>query len=427
MKVLYVSHNHPTLHPGGAEAYALELYEGMRETPGVEPVLLARIGSNVARRRVAHPGTPFSAVNDDPNQYFVFTETEHFDFFNLTSRDKSLYSQHLTRFLLAQRPDVVHLQHTHFIGIDMLSQIRRVLPEAKIVYTLHEFLPICHRDGQMVRTFNSELCGEASPRRCNECFPEISQQSFFLRERFVRGHFENVDLFLAPSAQLMEKYVRWGIEPERIEVEEYGRLTPPVRAPEPAQTKSPTNIGFFGQLSQFKGARVMMEAMSLLDEDCDAHLWLHGANLELQTQEFQDEFAASHETLHDRVTFRGPYDHAELPKLMADLHWVLVPSIWWENSPLVIQEAFFHRRPIICSDVGGMAEKVRDGVDGIHFRVGDGFSLARTIETATKNPRLWRSLRDGIREPHSMDTHIAHLLDIYESAPDRDQEVALHA
>jgi glycosyltransferase involved in cell wall biosynthesis len=427
MKVLYVSHNHPTLHPGGAEAYALELYEGMRETPGVEPVLLSRIGSNVARQRVAHPGTPFSSVNDDPNQYFVFTETEHFDFFTLTSRDKSLYSQHLTNFLLAQRPDVVHLQHTHFVGVDLLSQIRRVLPEAKIIYTLHEFLPICHRDGQMVRSFSSELCGEASPRRCNECFPEISQQSFFLRERFVRGHFENVDLFLAPSAQLMEKYLRWGIEPERIEVEEYGRLAPPVRAPEPSQTKSPTNIGFFGQLSYFKGAQTMMEAMSLLDEDSNAHLWLHGANLELQTQEFQEEFAARHETLRDRVTFRGSYDHAELPKLMADLHWVLVPSIWWENSPLVIQEAFFHRRPIICSDVGGMAEKVRDGVDGIHFRVGDAFSLARTIESATTNPRLWRSLRDDIREPHPMDTHIARLLDIYDITPDRNEEVSLHA
>jgi glycosyltransferase involved in cell wall biosynthesis len=429
MKVLYVAHNHPTLHPGGAEAYALELYEGMRETPGVEPVLLARIGSNVARQRVAHPGTPFSSVNDDPNQYFVFTETEHFDFFTLTSRDKSLYSQHLTNFLLAQRPDVVHLQHTHFVGVDLLSQIRRVLPDAKIVYTLHEFLPICHRDGQMVRSFSSELCGEASPRRCNECFPEISQQSFFLRERFVRGHFENVDLFLAPSAQLMEKYLRWGIEPERIEVEEYGRLAPAARAPDPSQTKSPTNIGFFGQLSYFKGAQVMMEAMSLLDDDVNAHLWLHGANLELQTQEFQEEFAALHESLRGRVTFRGPYDHAELPKLMADLHWVLVPSIWWENSPLVIQEAFFHRRPVICSDVGGMAEKVRDGVDGIHFRVGDAFSLARTIENATTSPRLWRSLRDDIREPHPMDTHIARLLDIYDSAPDRneEEEEALHA
>lgn len=412
LKVLYVVHNHPTLHPGGAEAYALELYEAMRAEPGVEALLLARIGSNVARQRVSHPGTPFSSVNDDPNQYFVFTETEHFDFFNLTSRDKALYSRHLSDFLLAHRPDVIHLQHTHFIGLDLLGLIRQVLPQARIVYTLHEFLPICHRDGQMVRSFSSELCTEASPRRCHECFPALSEQSFFLRERFVKGQFEHVDRFLAPSAQLMEKYLTWGIEPERIEVEEYGRLMPPVRAPEPPEGE-PVNIGFFGQMSKFKGARVMLEAMALLDEDCEAHLWLHGANLELQTEEFQAEFVAMSEELRDRVTFRGPYAHAELPALMADLHWVVVPSIWWENSPLVIQEAFFHGRPIVASNVGGMAEKVRDGVDGVHFRVGDAHSLARTFERATASPELWEELRAGIEEPYPMDVHVAKLLGLY--------------
>ena len=427
LRVLYVVHNHPTLHPGGAEAYSLELYEAMREQPGVEPILMARIGSNVARRRVAHPGTPFMSVNGDPNQHFVFTETDHFDFFTLTSRDKSLYSRHLTDFLLAQRPDVVHLQHTHFIGLDLLSQIRRVLPEAAIVYTLHEFLPICHHHGQMVRTFGDELCPEASPRRCNECFPELSPQSFFLRERFVKGHFANVDRFLAPSAQLMDKYLRWGIAPERIEVEEYGRLTPRRRAPDPRQTKSPTNIGFFGQLSHFKGAEVMMEAMAQLDPEAEAHLWLHGANLDLQTVEFQEEFARLREQLQGRVTFRGPYEHHELPNLMADLHWVLIPSIWWENSPLVIQESFAHGRPVICSDIGGMAEKVRDGVDGLHFRVGDPYSLARTIEQATANPRLWRSLRDGIRDPYAMDAHVSRLMDLYGGLLEQPKEVAVNA
>jgi glycosyltransferase involved in cell wall biosynthesis len=134
-----------------------------------------------------------------------------------------------------------------------------------------------------------------------------------------------------------------------------------------------------------------------------------------------------HEALRGRVTFRGPYDHSELPKLMADLHWVLVPSIWWENSPLVIQEAFFHGRPIICSDVGGMAEKVRDGVDGMHFRVGDAHSLARTIETATTSPRLWRSLRDGVGEPYSMDAHVGHLMDMYGSLIEQREGVATHA
>src|ERR1043166_2614466 len=246
LKVLYVVHNHPTLFPGGAEAYALELYEAMREVPEVEPILLARIGSNVARQRVPHPGTPFSSVNGDPNQHFIFTETEHFDFFTLTSRDKSLYSRHLTDFLLAHRPDVVHLQHTHFIGLDLLSQIRRVLPDTAVVYTLHEFLPICHRDGQMVRTFGTELCEEASPRRCHECFPEISEQSFFLRRRFVQAQFENVDRFIAPSAQLMDKYLRWGIEADRIEVEEYGRGGPAGGGAEPRPAKGPGNTGIFG-------------------------------------------------------------------------------------------------------------------------------------------------------------------------------------
>jgi glycosyltransferase involved in cell wall biosynthesis len=426
LRVLFVAHNHPTLHPGGAEAYSLELYEAMRDVPGVEPVLLARIGSNVSRRRVAHPGTPFSSVNGDPNQHFIFTETDHFDFFTLTSRDKSLYTRHLTDFLLAQRPDVVHLQHTHFIGVDLVSQIRRVLPEAAVVYTLHEFLPICHRDGQMVRTFNDQLCGEASPRRCNECFPEISPQAFFLRERFVKQHFAAVDRFLAPSAQLMEKYVDWGVDPERIEVEEYGRLAPPIRAGEPKQKKSPGNVGFFGQLSHFKGAEVMMDAMAMLDPGVNAHLWLHGANLELQSAEFQEEFAVRREELRGRVTFRGPYDHDQLPALMEDLHWVVIPSIWWENSPLVIQEAFFHRRPIICSDVGGMAEKVRDGVDGMHFRVGDAWSLARTIERGATNARLWQKMRDGIHDPYPMDAHVERLLDLYAQTIDRRKAVAIN-
>ncbi|MGE5407624.1 MAG: glycosyltransferase family 4 protein [Syntrophothermus sp.] len=424
MRILFVSHNHPTLHPGGAEAYALELYEAMREQPGVEPMLLARIGSNVAHRRVGHPGTPFSGVNEDPNQYFVFTETDHFDFFTLTSRDKALYTRHLADFLLAHRPDVVHLQHTHFIGLDLLGVIRKVLPDAVIVYTLHEFLPICHRDGQMVRTFSSELCEGASPRRCNECFPSISPQSFFLRERFVKAQFAHVDRFIAPSSQLMDKYIAWGIGPERIEVEEYGRRPPAVRAGEPRQSKQPGNIGFFGQLSEFKGARVMLEAMALLDDRIDAHLWLHGANLELQTEEFKAEFASMHASISHRVRFCGPYGHGQLPSLMSDLHWVLVPSIWWENSPLVIQEAFFHRRPVICSDVGGMAEKVRDGVDGIHFRVGDPHSLARTIEAAAESPRLWRSLRDNIVEPHSMKVHVERLLRNYDEELARRSERA---
>jgi glycosyltransferase involved in cell wall biosynthesis len=79
------------------------------------------------------------------------------------------------------------------------------------------------------------------------------------------------------------------------------------------------------------------------------------------------------------VTFHGAYESEELPKLMADIDWLVVPSVWWENSPLVIQEAFNHKVPVIVSDIGGMAEKVEHGVNGLHFRAGKASSLAESM------------------------------------------------
>lgn len=412
--VLYVSHNHPTLHPGGAEAYALELYERMRAEEDWNPLFLARIGPNVAQHRTARPGTPFSGVNDDPGQYFVFTETAHFDFFRMTSTDKALYTRHFTSFLEAHRPDVVHFQHTQFIGVELLSLVRRVLPEAAIVYTLHEFLPICHNNGQLVRTRSGDRCTEASPRRCHECFPEIAPQEFFLRKRFVQTHFDVVDQFLAPSKFLLERYVDWGIPREKIRFEDYGRAQRPP-APEPDLSRAPNRIGFFGQISHFKGVNVLLKAMKLLGEEgIDAHCWLHGANVELQPEPFKEEFYPLLKATEEHVTFAGRYDHADLPRLMRELDWVVVPSIWWENSPLVIQEAFLHGRPVICSDIGGMAEKVRHGIDGLHFRAGDPRSLAAALREAVTSPRLARRLRTGIPPIFDMEEHVANVTALYD-------------
>src|SRR6266542_55366 len=179
-KVLYVAHNHPTVRPGGAEAYALELYEAMRSSSQYEPVLVARVGESHSSEPSAHAGAPFSLVGQDPNQYFIRTEWDGIDFFLETYRDKRLYTTYIADFLNAYKPDVVHFQHTHFIGYDFLTLVRRMLPETPIVYTLHEYLPICHRDGQMVRTGSETLCREESPRRCHECFSHVTPQTFFL-------------------------------------------------------------------------------------------------------------------------------------------------------------------------------------------------------------------------------------------------------
>jgi len=76
---------------------------------------------------------------------------------------------------------------------------------------------------------------------------------------------------------------------------------------------------------------------------------------------------------------------------------VVVPSIWWENSPLVIQEAFGAGRPVICSDIGGMAEKICHDVDGLHVPVGNALEWSRTLLNAADTPDLWERLAGGIK------------------------------
>jgi glycosyltransferase involved in cell wall biosynthesis len=160
--------------------------------------------------------------------------------------------------------------------------------------------------------------------------------------------------------------------------------------------------------------------MALLRETApDVRLWLHGANLDVQDEKFRAEFGDLLDAARDNVMMVGRYRPEELPRLMSEIDWVVIPSIWWENSPLVIQEAFFHGRPIICSDIGGMAEKVIDGANGLHFRAGDPRSLARVLHRATTEPGLWQRLRDGIPPVHSMDDHVTRLVGLYDELLDR--------
>ena len=94
---------------------------------------------------------------------------------------------------------------------------------------------------------------------------------------------------------------------------------------------------------------------------------------------------------------------------MLTVWYVITPSIWWENAPLVIQEAFQQRRPVICSDIGGMAEAVTNGHDGLHFRAGDPVDLARSMRRAINETGLWECLSSNIaRVPTLADSAAEH-------------------
>ncbi|MCI0590636.1 MAG: glycosyltransferase, partial [Gammaproteobacteria bacterium] len=101
------------------------------------------------------------------------------------------------------------------------------------------------------------------------------------------------------------------------------------------------------------------------------------------------------------------------PRLMERIDWVVVPSIWWENSPLVIQEAMKFGRPVICADIGGMAEKVSDRRNGLHFRARNPFDLAARIEEAATTEGLWDTLYDNTTPALSIAAQTDQLMSFY--------------
>jgi glycosyltransferase involved in cell wall biosynthesis len=414
-KVLLISHNHWALLAGGVESYVAGVYDMLRDSTEFEPFVLARAGQPYSPADSQHPDVPLAMVGSDPNQYLLYTDVSQFDWEFGRLREKQVLTRAFRDFLLALRPDVVHFHHTLYMGYDLIRITKNALPGTPLVYSLHEYIPICHRDGVMVRTLNEELCQEESPRRCHECFPHISPQTFYMRKRFIQSHMSLVDRFIAPTDYVRDRYVDWGIPAEKIQVEPQGMLPVTDRVSDEPEPRPRNRFAYFGQLNPYKGADVLLEAMEILGPDFDGHLTIYGANLDKQGPEFRKRFGAMLEVERPNVSFAGSYERPELGRLMSAIDWVVVPSIWWETGPIVVMEAFQYGRPVICSDIGGMSEKVTDGVNGLHFRRRDAEQLAETMQRAAETPGLWEELQAGIpaHPPRLMADHVEILSDLY--------------
>ncbi len=371
LRILVASHGHPAIAKGGAEIAAWRLFEELRAKADCEAWFLGCEGD------VADPHAritqPFS------EREYVYA-AQGFDWFRFANPDP-LFPEAFTDLLHRLRPDVIHFHHYGRFGVEVFHIARRALPGVRIILTLHEYLAICNHFGQMVTRPHFHLCHAASPIACNRCFPDIERERFFLRRLYLQRYFAEVDHFIAPSAFLRDRYVAWGLDAARITVME--NAVAPARTDLPPVTRQDKlfRAGFFGNISALKGIAVLLEAARLLRaaKVTGIVIEIHG-EYRLQPPEFQAAFLERLAKAGSNVLHAGPYDETSVDALMRRVDVVVVPSIWWENSPVVLQEAQRNGRMVVCSDIGGMAEKVRDGIDGYHFSAGDPQALASLLQ-----------------------------------------------
>jgi len=371
MRIVILSHAHPTFSKGGGEIAAYNLFKGINQTNKHEAWFVA-----CADAKLMHLGTPVAALNE--REYLIAGNA---GISHLTATIDLGDDSDFAEMLRNIQPDVVHFHHYIFLGVEMIRAAKRVCPNAKIVLTLHEYIAICMNYGQMIKK-DGRLCYRSSPRECAQCFPDWTAEDFFLRERYIKTYFNLVDQFISPSEFLRQRYIAWGIPAEKIMVIENG-LPPGEKLP-PRSLRADESHGrfaYFGQINPFKGVDLILEAFAQLPKKVRrlASLDIYGSGLEWQNEDYKNKISKLLEENKDVIRYHGSYEPEELSKLMESIDWVVMGSIWWENSPVVIQEAFKFGRPVICPDIGGMAEKVANGKGGLNFRARDSLSLKSLI------------------------------------------------
>jgi len=350
------------------------------------------------------------------------------------------------------RPDVAHVQHLTHLSTEIISEIEsRYVP---VLFTLHDFWLQCQR-GQRL-DLDLKRCPGATPAGCARCLglsaastpaaygvrrllgPHIDRlptsiaraartaARFGLSEEssagtaraaarlaHVREISRHVWRFLAPSQTMRDSFVEFGFEPGRILSHPYGHDHEPFRGLERAPSKR-LRIGFIGSLMVSKGPDVLLRAFAGLPAG-SASLDLYGA---LSPYHGDDSYRATLEPLlaQEGVRYRGQRPSAEVPAALAELDVLVVPSIWLENAPLTISEAYMAGVPVIASDLGGMAEMVEHEISGLRFPVGDADALERALRRLIDEPELLPRLRHGLPRVRDIADDAEHVRALYEEA-----------
>jgi glycosyltransferase involved in cell wall biosynthesis len=407
-KVLFLSHGHPELSKGGAEVASWNLFEALKEQ-GFKCMYVARTDGK------SHGGSTFSIRAQDQ----VLFHTGMTNWFNLSSSNVKHLFTDLSDLVSGFAPDIIHVHHYAHIGIEVFAALRQAAPNAKIVFTIHEFMAICMHNGQMVKNRSLKLCYKANENDCHDCYPQHSPGDHFLRKQYVLDQFSHVDSFVSPSQFLADRYIDWGLDEDKIHVIE--NVLPPTSKLAPrvlAEGEKRTRFAFFGQVNPYKGIDILLEAFLKLPEHVlqTVSLDIHGANLDKQTGELKEKVANLLERLEGVVTMRGAYEAHQLAHLLEECDWVVIPSIWWENSPVVIQEAIAHGRPLIGANIGGMKEKI-EGIAGLTFDARSPSSLATKLQQAME-PACFDGWVEKLSQKNAhLKTHIeflnSHFIETY--------------
>ena len=423
LRVLQVAHQFLSRHTAGTEIYASDLSFAL-----VRRGHAVRVFCGEPLRDDETTTTQWEGVNGITVER-VSAPPDHpvLGFFNRF--DNPAVRKKIGGMLDRVRPDVVHIQHLLYLSAQLIPECRnRGIP---VVATLNDYWFMCHRvrltkiDGSLCSGPNRGIdcvgCLNGTPKPLRTKFNVAALAATMYRYEYLRRQMMKLDRILVPSRFLGRMFAQNGIPADRITHCDYGTTPPSDEMAGLIAARKPHDrprFGFLGSMMHHKGAHVLIDAFSRLPEG-SAELHVFGPPYERQYDE-----GLRREAHHAGIRWRGQLAHAERWRALAEIDVLVVPSIWYENSPLTIHEALMVGVPVIGSDIGGIPELVEHGRTGLIFAVNDANALEKCLRAVVENPACIDRWRRAIRPPKTMDEHVLEIEEIYRNALSGERHVS---
>jgi glycosyltransferase involved in cell wall biosynthesis len=358
--------------------------------------------------------------------------------------DNLMMAEGLGDYLQEFRPDVVHFMHLQGLSAAAIPIVRKLgIPT---LYTATDFWTICPVVD--LRRHDGSVCTGPDLAHCPRCLAsrqpdsrigalmqrtpgsllraagaiaglplpakplplrrigEISERPAYLREQV-----NSLDRIVAPTRLTRDLLISNGVIPELVGVSRYGVNTSNItRVPRRKNTTSGVRFGFIGTLGPHKGCDLLIRAFKRLPPATESTLSIYGGGEAFST--FQKELKRLAQW-DERITFAGSFPPPRVGEVLAALDVLVVPSRWYENTPMVIYEAFAAGVPVVATNLGGMSEVVEHEKNGLLFPLDDVDEFARTLRRLTDEPHLIERLRSGIEPVKTVEESAVEMEGLY--------------
>ena len=427
LRLLHVIHDFLPRHAAGSEIYTFELCRELARRHHVT-VLCADFDPSRPHGHVTwrtHQGLP---VVEIVNNWVART-------FEATYRP-ALINEQIEHVLHAVQPDVVHVHNLLNLSFDLPAMARA--GGSRVVATLHDYTLVCASGGQRLHVAERHVCHTIDTERCARCFREstyqvqasvgtltaslpgrlqrlassagrrfpqlsrrvaagaasvsalaVTPQDLDARLAAAREVFDGIDLFVAPSPSIAAEFTRFGVDPGRIKVSDYGSAA--IAAEGTVARDGPLRIGYVGTLVWHKGVHVLLDAVRRLPPE-KYQLRIFG-----DAEMFPEYVSRLREQAAGLpVTFAGRFDRERLAEVYRQIDVLVVPSLWLENSPLVIHEAFMAGVPVVAARSGGIADLLAHGRNGWLYEPTSPGDLAAALQEVIERPERLDEFRRSL-------------------------------